>query len=424
LLLSAVINGFGSVSFPFNSLAPFYLQPVSKEALAHAESELDRLIATLEDLRYKLISLSATSLAVPSGSAPSSNGATTATTGRRRNSSFSDLGEDLVHRRSSLASEIAFVESLVADTKDDLAEMRHARTLSLRARTPAGRLLSWLGAIMSIVLLLRLLTVTIGLNRWSSTSRGRFDEIANESETRPFPRADIVTSLLLWTMGHTSLVTSQQQLDQLSQFISLVLSSFLSVSQIRTFLRTVSAVHRRLSSLYSTACSCPGTPPHRGDRSSGGVETISVMPVAGSCVLATLGGCYLLACVVLTKLMLPPQYRRSFAEALLVGGGGGGAAAAAPYDDGRHGSGAGAAIGIDLILWVRSYALDAAFVATAVLSASVLAALFGIQRSNTRRFSSWGTTTAATAPPAAAAASGDSGRGWGVPQAASSSGVP
>jgi hypothetical protein len=362
---------------------PLYLKPVTKESLALAESELARLSAALEDHRYKLMSLSASSsalsssLAVPSGSAPAGG---IATAGRRRNSSFSDLADDLAHRRASLATEIFFLESLVADTKEDVEEMRHSRNQSVRARTPTGRVLSWLGAIMSIVLILRLLTIAVGLSRWSQLRRGA-DGLQEMPEARAVPRTDIVTAMLLWTMGHTSLVNSQRQLNQLSQFISLVLSSFLSVSQIRTFLRTASAVSRRLSNICGGGGACAYACSHReGQKNTSGPlhPKEQLLATVWSYVLATLGGCYFLACVVLTKLMLPPQYRRSFTQALLGGSGQGGGDDHEPHHP-------------ELILWVRSYALDLVFILSAVVSAAVLGVLFGIQRQNTHRYSSWAT---------------------------------
>jgi hypothetical protein len=381
LLLSSIVNGFGSVSFPWNSLTPLYLKPVTKESLTLAESELDRLYAALEERRYNLISLSsASSLAAPSGSAPASS---SGTAGRRRNSSFSDFGEDLIHRRAHLLSEISFLESLVADTKEDVEEMRHSRNLSVRARTPAGRVLSWLGAVMSIVLILRLLTIAVGLSRWSQLRIG-VDGLPEDPEATAVARTDVVTATLLWMMGHTSLVSSQQHLNQLSQFISLVLSSFLSVSQIRTFLRTASSVSRRLSNACGgTTCACSHHA--KSDRRDSQTSTSQLHPkqlvlsTVWSYILATLGGCYFLACVVLTKLMLPPQYRRSFNQALL------GAAGLGPKDPHP-----------ELVLWVRSYALDLVFILTAVLSAAILGVLFGIQRQNTHRYSSWATIEAAS----------------------------
>jgi Abscisic acid G-protein coupled receptor/The Golgi pH Regulator (GPHR) Family N-terminal len=409
LLLSALVNGFGSVSFPFASLTPFYLKPVTTESIAIAEAELARLQSTLEERRYQAANLSSSSSLSISTMSGTNSGNFAA--GNRRNGSFSDLGDDFAQRRASISTEVAFLEALIEETKDDVDEMRHSQRVSSRARTPAGRVLSWLGVIMSVVLLVRLLTITISLNWWASISRREFtgvDETTGRSDASPSSRTDVVTMILLWTVGHTRLVSSQQQLNQLSQFISIVLSSFLSVSQVRTFLRTASALNRRLSGLCG-ACHChpssgrrpspsssssssSGHPPALHSSSDRGQLLASTVYSYG---LATLAGCYFLACVVLTKLMLPEPYRRSFSRALL------GSAYLSPSaeqgteynDDGEAAAAASAAEPSHrhelLLFWVRTGAVNVVFIFAAVASALVLGALFGIQRQNADRYASW-----------------------------------
>jgi hypothetical protein len=51
ILLSALLNGFGSVSMPFSCLAGLFLQPIRTEAIVKAEVELQKAKASSEERR-------------------------------------------------------------------------------------------------------------------------------------------------------------------------------------------------------------------------------------------------------------------------------------------------------------------------------------------------------------------------------------
>jgi hypothetical protein len=75
-------------------------------------------------------------------------------------------------------------------------------------------------------------------------------------------------------------------------------------------------------------------------------------------VLASLMGCYFLACLVLTKMMLPEAFRAEFSAAL--GGKG--------------------------MFQIRTCNVNAAFAVSAIVSTITLGTLLGIQRQNTHRY--------------------------------------
>ena len=388
LLLSATLNGFGSVSFPFTSLVPIYLKPVTAEAVAAAEMELGHLQNTLD---MRLRQMNEPELRIQSMPLVTSGRAGRSTSGswQVRNNSFSDLGGEVTQRKCILLNEILFLESLMEDSRSDVDEMRRSYKLSMQARTPFGRAKSWLGVIMSIVLLLRLATALLNLSSYNQSARNfKEDSMAladRENTSGHSTRTDMVTLFLLWMSGHTSLVKSEHQLNQLTHFLSLLLTAFLTISQVQMFLRTASSVGRRLLSVYSSCHSCQKKESHRSEQvlSSVGLPRELLLSTVYSYLLAFLAGCYFVACIVLTKLLLPDSYSRCFARAL--GG----------TDRATHPGGGGGGV-----FWIRPYAVNAAFCTSSLLATFGLGLLFAIQRQNTHRYVSW--------TPAAAAASSSS----------------
>jgi len=325
ILLSALLNGFGSVSLPHGLITGRVLKPVSSEAIAQAEVDLHRAKSSLEERRRDMGS---SEFRIHSNS-----------TGTWRKMSFTDLGGEVVQRRKDQSNEIAFLETLVDEMQEDVAEMRYAQTLAAAARTPLGRIRSWLGLVFSIVLLARLFSAIHFLWAHQNTI------VPGHSSS---PRGDPVTTVLLWLMGH-NFVKTQHDYNTLSQFISLTLTAILSFSQVRTLLRTLSAVNSRLNTLYRRCyCRTPRTPKNKANTTA---EAFSAE------LLASVMGSYFLACIVLTKLMLPFTYRTSFS----------------------------AALGGDDIFQIRSFTVNSAFALSAMVSTAVLGMLLGIQRQNTHR---------------------------------------
>jgi hypothetical protein len=332
ILLSALLNGFGSVSMPHACLAGLYLEPVSLSAIAKAEIELQKTKTSLENC---ITQIDTAGIHVQSSQGTWMRSAP-------RSPSFSELGDNLTKRRKNLQSEVEFLETLVSEMTEDITEMRYSQAMATSARTTVGRIRSWVGVVFSIVLLLRLFSAAI--NIW--TRPGNSSSI----ETRPV-RGDPVTTALLWLMGK-NLVTPQYY-NALSQVISLLLTAFLSFSQVRTFLKMATAVNQRLDHLFQT-CYC------KSEKKADTLpeEQLPFTKKLHTHVLASLMGCYFLACLVLTKMMLPVEYRAEFS----------------------------AALGGKELFQIRTYAVNAAFALSAIVSTVTLGMLLGIQRQNTHRY--------------------------------------
>ena len=318
LLLSSVLNGFGSVSLPHSCLAGIYLEPIGPEVIAKAQVELHKASLALASKHTELTSDMSSSTDI-------------ASMGRTFCTGHTNYGEEAVQRRHKVQQEIDFLETLVEELAEDVEEMKYAKVTAELARSPMGKIRSWLGVVFSIVLLVRLYTSFTSI--WYGF---------NSPTTR---RGDPITTALLWLTGHH--LVSQADYNSLSQCVSLILTAFLSVSQVRTFVRTMSALNLRLLRFYRK-CYCKSTS-HTEEMSFKGTQIYTDL-------LAALMGCYFLSCVVLTKMNLPLEYRAGFSAAMG---------------------------GTDFV--VQNKVANSVFCASAAISATVLSLLFGIQRQNTKR---------------------------------------
>ena len=353
ILLSALLNGYGSVSMPYTCLAGLFLEPVHPDAIANAEIELEKTKIALEDKRKEISSVG---LTLPTAKPPSNRRSLWRRVVRRR---FSDLGDDVSKRKSFLASEIEFLETLVDELAADVDEMRHSQTVAFNARSPAGKVKSWIGVVFSVLLLARLFAAMSSV--WNQYISGKTDYRISG--------IDPVTRILLWLMGHN--IVEQEDLHTLSQFISLLISAVLSVSQMRNFIRTSTTVIRRTSSIYRK-CYCNsrcGRTAQHGTKSQ--MDTIRDERYV-SHLVAALMCCYCLACIVLTKMMLPYEYRAGFSAALGVGS------------------------ETNELFKIRTYSVNLAFSLSALISAAVLAMILGIMRSNARRYAALKNTSLMT----------------------------
>ncbi len=338
LLVSSILNGFGSVSMPHSCLVGLYLEPIRPDIVAKAEDDLAQTAALLETKTSDLESMASSSTDL--------NGS------RRRlgpltRKSFAEFGEDYSKRRKQLQKELDFLEMLYEELEEDVADMKRAQLLATEARTQAGRIRSWVGIIFSIILLIRLFAATCSILQ-------SFSPMAPEARPGTASQDDPITTCLLWLMGHY--LVSQEDYVLLSQCISLFLTAILSVSQVRTFLRTVAAINRRINQFF-TKCDCKRT---RFREAVVLVDDDKALPFGArpgiyTHLLAILMGCYFLSCLVLTKLSLPVAYRSNFAAAL--GG---------------------------IEYRIHSLVVNGTFAVSAIVSAAALGVLFGIQRQSTR----------------------------------------
>lgn len=328
LVISSVLNGFGCASMPYNFLVGWSLESVRPEAIARAERELNEANQSMES---KLAELKSDA----SMSQSSTNWRHTSYAKK----SFSDYGGEAHQHKLMLQKEIDFLDVLTGELRVDIAEMKHSYETALQARTTLGRLRTYLGFVFSLVLLIRLYTSLL------SILKGSIDDSK---------KSDPVTTTLLWLAGHH--YVSVDDYNKFSQGISLLLTAFLSVSQVRTLLGTVSSVTRRIDLIYKR-CYCTS----KGAQALGFEQSYKHIYTR---VVAALMGCYFVACVVLTKLNLPIEYRSEF----------------------------GAALG-GMAFTIRSSVVNLVFALSSAISAALMAILLGIQRQNSKRYANEATRT-------------------------------
>jgi len=370
LLLSSLLNGFGSVSLPFTYLSGMFLKQVRPETITKLSAELRSMQDALAKKRSMLKELtvevsthqarvSGTTLSRSSASSASNKGcfgkntSTTPSFMMQNNNNtfgFSDLKEELKNRRNILQTEIDFLEDLVRETSLDIEELKYSQSMAAAARTSIGKLKSWIGILFSIILLVRLLNA--GFSIWRSHAWNT-DVLHKKSHN------DIVTTTLLWLAGRN--YVSHKRYNMLSQMVSLALTAVLSFTQVRTFLRTVTFVNRRLSRFYKNCycgSSCTGSSGNSGssiDRDMGNLALCNVS--FHSQMIAGFLGCYSLACIVLIKMMLPEEFTVAFSRAL----------------------------GDTGMFTIHASAVNLVFFSSAVVSTSILGMLLGIQRQNNLR---------------------------------------
>jgi len=353
LLVSSILNGFGSVSMPHASVTGLYLKPVSAEVIAKLQSERESVKQTLESKRQNLKEANLT-IPLPS----TANVFSTKTT-----STFSIMGEELSNRRNILQTEIDFLENLCQEMADDIEELRYTQMQAAAARTTMGRIRFYVGVLFSIILLLRLFSAA--LNIWRSYTMN--------VDRQKHSQTDLVTSIVALLLGHN--LVSSEKVNMLSQVISLGLTAFLSFTQVRAFIKTMHVVNRKLNGFCTSVVCSRRTKLQletKGISSSGGEDATGGLSLYGGAMgyLAILTGCcYTLTCIVSIKTMLPDEYCLGFAKAL--GG------------------------SMD-VFTIHTAMVNEVFATSAAVSAFVLGVLFGIQRDNNFRHTSSSSLTKKT----------------------------
>jgi The Golgi pH Regulator (GPHR) Family N-terminal/Abscisic acid G-protein coupled receptor len=360
VLLSTLLNGFGCVSLPYSCLAGFFLNPIPEDTIANAEKELEQLRADWKSKIQELESPDAVSMGGSASVSPPKR----YFSWRRTRREFSDLGDAIRRRKATAMAQMEFLNTLVEEMSANVEEMRYVQTTSLQARTPMGRIKSWIGVFFSLLLLSRLYAalsnvgqhyVVVGLS--SSHQNEGFEA-----------GVDPISRVLLLLSGHQMMTTDH--LHTLSQSISLILTAVLSASQIKVFLRVMTSIQRRMNHFYRRRWYC---------RPSGNRDLQEESKALGDSMLhdknhiwflshplSLLMCCYCVACTVLTKMMLPQEYRSHFSRAL--------------YDDDNHHA-------HPTVLSIRTGTVDLIYAGTALWSGLILAILLSILRSNVRRYS-------------------------------------
>mmetsp|Transcript_29684 Transcript_29684/g.59669 ORF Transcript_29684/g.59669 Transcript_29684/m.59669 type:complete len:601 (+) Transcript_29684:139-1941(+) len=326
LIVASILNGFGSSSLPHSNLVGIFLKPTPSTTLTKAENDCYYANSQLEEKECLLSDIMQS--AANNGRSSSSSSFT---------SSLPTINAEK-KKIQQLQDEVMFLSYLVNDMNDDIHEMKQSQHLALRARTIIGRIRVVFGVILSIVLVVRVVLASKSLSLL----------FQDQQETLQSPR-DPVTSILLWLIGNN--IVSEDQYNDLAQGTSLVLAGMLSTSQVRSFLRVINALGRKLNRMFGKSCGAL----HAGK--AGHFAASSVANILASYVM----GSYFLSCVVLVKMNLPVAYRASFSSAVGY------------HEETKD---------FDF----NTVFLNVVFFAASVTSALILALLFGVQRNHSTRY--------------------------------------
>lgn len=306
VLISSVLGAFGSVSMPYTCLMGYYLPRVSDHSIKSMQKELQSVsqsLATLQSTRT-LSSLGASWSGLTSSvtSGASASGGRGISFFQKRCSSLTrahssnGIPADEYQTVEATREEIEFLQSLHADIADELFEMSLMQVQVKQSKTPIGRTLGFIGLIFSVVLLIR-----VGMAMVIAFGPGNRAGDNNE-------RSDPITIGLSFLLGISMI--DEIEYDSLQQLASLFLSAFLSVSQVNMFLRTMSALNRRMGCLWRRSCQSGFvTSRNQGEKH---LHNSS----ATSWFLAGIMGSFFLTCLVLMKMNMPRDLRGEFSSAL------------------------------------------------------------------------------------------------------------
>lgn len=343
LVISSLLNGFGSVSFPYTCLAGLYVKPVRPEVFTRIEAELQ---SVRDAAATKRAELRETKVTIDAGSTGYKTKTSVLSNFTSKVQSFSSLGEGLQNRRQVLQNEVDFLDSLAKDMKDELDDLRVWQIKATKARTTEGRIRSGVGLVFSLVLLVRMGSIALHIGQGYLS-----DERSRHHGTQ---QNDMITSALLWLTGHD--LVSKREYGMISQGVSLGLTAVLSFTQVRKFLHVVGVVNRKWQILYHKCYCVPSATPStqsKDERSRFGTVAEGVF----SQVFAGASGCYFLSCIVLIKMMLPEEFCEGFSNAL----------------GGRE------------VFSIHQAFVNRVFAWSACASLFVLAMIFGIQKQNNFR---------------------------------------
>ena len=428
IIISTILNGFGSISLPYTCIAGLFVEPIPYDIIRNAELELDNIKVNLNNKIQDFITTSNEAITVPLGSVNSNSSNSTSQT--KLSSSFwmrsqkkrgirrilSDFTNDATslqrQKTATLLSEIEFLETLIDDMTINVDEMRYTQSISSDARSTFGKFRSYMGIFFSILLFSRLLAAMSNVGKQYSVTSGLLSSFWRPTPTSTITteaNIDLVTQIVLWLSGLD--VATTETLHSISQCISLSLTALLSISQMRVFLRMITTIQRRMNAV-NRKCYCQPfrfgcndyVSRHQRHRKMKLSTSFTDTTIASYMSLqsdlspksyndgnATENGspgnapeyniwffshpisfllcCYCLACIVLTKMMLPIEYRTNFSNALLF---------LTSTNDHHHPT-------TTNIFTIRTYTIDFLYSTTALISGTILAITLSFMRSNVRR---------------------------------------
>ena len=325
VLLSTLLNGFGSVSLPYSLFMAIYMKNyLTPQNLHRKEADLLRTRVFMEEKKEKIASLLSgrNHLNIQSGSSPSSPSLSSTPSKSfrksnalsvlhprnfwKRKSSTSKDDENVEATTIALGKEINRLETICAEQEEDLSEMKEMINASKMSIFGMKSLGQFLGGLFTIILWIRVSNaIRICFKTSDTTTRGRWD---------------FISTVLNWLVQKELLV--KEHYDIFSQCLSFLLTVYLSMSQIKTFSRMISGFRRRWKSFvsfffpqkhdylekmkYSSSSSTNISGEVMNSRASG----------IGDLLTNLVMGSYFLSCVVILKMTIPADYGVDFWEAL------------------------------------------------------------------------------------------------------------
>ncbi len=303
IFISSIFDGFGSVSMIYGCVAGFFLEPVDDVTIQTAEKELKFMTMNLEEKKKDLqMCLSINSNDSDDNSISHSRcvewwkSRSRSSLSEKQHTSDNDKKKDYSSSYDSkrLQQEVRTLENLSRDLMNELEDTKYIQNLSRSSQSRWSLIRFWVGTIFSVILSIRLLFACRAIFLVLPSSKGH--------------KNDPITTILLWLVGHH--IVNQTKYNSTSQFVSLVLTAFLSISQIRNLLRVLQTIRREIGrKVYWMQ------KPDMTLSTSVPLKRSRVKMVWG-CLQSSLMGCYFLSCVISIKDNVPIQYQTSFRIAL------------------------------------------------------------------------------------------------------------
>ena len=291
ILLSTLLNGFGSVSLPYSFFMAIYMKHMlTPSNLKKKQTDLLLTQQYIQEKQETLESFHTKKTLSSTKSNSNSNSNSNSKYSSSWNIFFSNRsntgGNPQDKKILALSKEIHQLKAICAELQYDISEtkqMMSASQISIFGMQSLGKLF---GLIFTIILWLRI----------SNAIYVCFQTNNNLIQSKK----DLISISLNWLIQKEIMV--QEQYNIYSQCFSFLLTFYLSISQITTFSRMISSVKRKWQSilhLYHTQ-----------------TKDSKIMVIIGDLLLNIIMGSYFLSCIVVMKMTLPTHHGKDFWEAL------------------------------------------------------------------------------------------------------------
>lgn len=267
LILVSVLSGYGTVSVPFSYLSLF-IRPVETGEISAMESQLQQ---TMVSKKQKIAKVD--TLKMDLKAKKESDQAKSGFFSKFINSIGSVGIRKIMHDIASLEVEIASLSSLEAALVADVRDLKKQRQKAIISRTMKGHLQNFLGYLLSLYCIYRMIASFLALLLGEDTSS---DPVSKT----------IAVVLRVFTGGSITI-----DVQMISQYMTLAFVGFISITSLRGFMMHM----QRFFSIF------------RGSR---------ISSVGFVLMLTELLGFYTISSLLLLRRQLPEQYRTTVTDAI------------------------------------------------------------------------------------------------------------